>query len=460
MWKQDSHGTRGFWAALFVWSVALGLGLLFGWVIWPVEYYDTDPADLRWEDKETYILLVSNSYALHGDLAQARSRLAALGEEDIGSVVGELAREYMISGEEPEVTRNLVELAEDLGAAVSPQVIAYVATATPTPTETATPTPTETPAPTPSPTLETAITPTPYFLPTPTATSTAVPTLIGEFISTDVSRIDKLHDGRTRFVVFLSLLDVGLANLEIYLHPDMFVGSSYQVRLTVMWPEELAALETRLVPDPPYGFPSRAVTITDVVAAYPAMSADLTGEGLEIRALQTPMQARLMNGTTEWLWNVKPLKAGSLEITLIVGIPVRMGADDHLLRRPCPDVPLQISVLDALPTPTAQPAVEFGAIGTATAAPTATATSSPSPFASPPPIAASAPAPAPTAIATRPARPGLPLALFQILAELVGRLGQGALACLGTVALALVSLIGILRTSRAGRSSDSTEEHH
>ncbi len=187
---------RKFALEILLFGLSLGLGLFVGWVPWPVRYYDADPSDLRWEHKEDYIVLVSTSYALHNDLAQARVRLEELGEEDIGSVVAELARQYMIRGEEPEATRDLVKLAQDLGAPASPELIAYVATATPTPTETPTPTatptstptatPTETPTETPVPTLTPTSTPTtastpastsaPTFTPTLTPTSTLSPT--------------------------------------------------------------------------------------------------------------------------------------------------------------------------------------------------------------------------------------------------------------------------------------------
>ncbi len=173
---------RKFALVVLLFGLSLGLGLFVGWVLWPVRYYDTDPSDLRWEHKEDYIVLVSASYALHNDLAQAKARLEELGEEDIGSLVAELARQYMIRGEEPEVTRDLVRLAQDLGAPASPELIAYVATATPTPTETPTPTatPTETATTTPTETLTPTLTPTstPTTAPTPTSTSspTATPT--------------------------------------------------------------------------------------------------------------------------------------------------------------------------------------------------------------------------------------------------------------------------------------------
>jgi len=184
---------RKFAFGILLFGLSLGLGLFVGWVLWPVHYYDTDPSDLRWEHKEGYIVLVSASYALRNDLAQARARLEELEEEDIGSVVAELARQYMIRGEEPEVTRDLVKLAQDLGTPASPELIAYVATSTPTPTETPTPTatptstptatptetptatPTETPAPTVTPTSTPTIAPTPTSTPAPTFTPTPTP---------------------------------------------------------------------------------------------------------------------------------------------------------------------------------------------------------------------------------------------------------------------------------------------
>lgn len=168
-------------------ALGLGLGLLIGWGIWPVEYYDTDPVDLKEEHKEEYIVLVSASYALDGDLERARGRLEKLEEEDIARVVADLAGTYLQRGEDVTVTRNLVMLADALGSSTE-AMLAYVATATPsftvtpshTPTETATSTPTETPTTMPSstpvpPTLTpTPQPPTPTFSPVP-PTSTPVP---------------------------------------------------------------------------------------------------------------------------------------------------------------------------------------------------------------------------------------------------------------------------------------------
>lgn len=161
-------------------ALGLGVGFLIGWGLWPVEFYDTDPVDLKAEHKEEYIVLVSAAYAVNGDLEQAKARLAKLEEDDVAEVVADLAEEYVQRGEDITVTRNLVMLADALGSSTE-VMLAYVATATPTftptsthtPTETPTVTPTETPVPT---ATWTPVPPTPTFTPLPpTATFTPPP---------------------------------------------------------------------------------------------------------------------------------------------------------------------------------------------------------------------------------------------------------------------------------------------
>jgi hypothetical protein len=157
--------------------LGLGLGFLIGWGLWPVQYYDTDPVDLKDEHKREYILLVSASYAMTGDLDQARARLAKLEEPDVAQVVAGLADEYVERGEDTVVTRNLVMLADALGSSTE-MMLAFVATETPTFTSTATATPTETPTATSTETPTTVPTDTPTATPTalpPTPTSTAAP---------------------------------------------------------------------------------------------------------------------------------------------------------------------------------------------------------------------------------------------------------------------------------------------
>jgi len=55
------------------------LGLLFGWVIRPVEYIDTAPEALRDDFRSDYVLMVAEAYLVDRDLELARYRLASLG---------------------------------------------------------------------------------------------------------------------------------------------------------------------------------------------------------------------------------------------------------------------------------------------------------------------------------------------------------------------------------------------
>jgi hypothetical protein len=142
--------------------VGLLFGVLVGWVIWPVQYTDTDPVDLRPEHKDDYVVMVSAAYALDGDLEQAEARLAKLEVDDAGQVVADLASRYISIRAGLVDVRNLVWLADALGSS-DLAMLNYIATSTPTPTSTVTNTPTWTP------------TATSTATPTPTATPTSPP---------------------------------------------------------------------------------------------------------------------------------------------------------------------------------------------------------------------------------------------------------------------------------------------
>jgi len=59
--------------------VGVALGLLYGWVINPVEFADTSPDSLRIDYKTDYVLMVAEAYSREGDLALAAQRLGELG---------------------------------------------------------------------------------------------------------------------------------------------------------------------------------------------------------------------------------------------------------------------------------------------------------------------------------------------------------------------------------------------
>lgn len=152
-------------AVLLAGSIAGFLfGLLVGWVIWPVRYYDTDIVDLKGKYKEDYVVMVGAAYALTQDLDQAEMRLAKLEMPEVAQFVAALAEQYINSGANLTDIRYLVGLAQALGTSTE-EMLAYIAT----------PTLTSTSTPTPSPTLTSTPTFTPTESPTPTFTFTNVP---------------------------------------------------------------------------------------------------------------------------------------------------------------------------------------------------------------------------------------------------------------------------------------------
>lgn len=176
-------------AVLVILGLAAGIivGLLIGWVVWPVSYVDTSLEDLSPEEKEDYILLVAHVYYSDGDLEKAKARLEKLGLPNVNQSLSALIDRYISEGRNEEDIRALVSLADGLGIA-SPQMVAYLATQTPLPTDTPLPSPTslptDTPTLTPIPPTDTAVptempaTDTPPPQPTDTAvppTATAVP---------------------------------------------------------------------------------------------------------------------------------------------------------------------------------------------------------------------------------------------------------------------------------------------
>jgi hypothetical protein len=65
------------------------LGLLYGWVINPVEYVDTTPDTLSRDYKSDFVLMVAEAYQAEGDLGAALRRLALLGNRPSEDIVRE-----------------------------------------------------------------------------------------------------------------------------------------------------------------------------------------------------------------------------------------------------------------------------------------------------------------------------------------------------------------------------------
>jgi hypothetical protein len=182
--QQTQKNRSGLFVAVLLilgFAVGAGVGLVLGWVVWPVNYYNTDLAELQAGDKEQYIILVGSAYAQDHDLEKAQARLDQLEAPNIRQWIAQLADRSIAEGRDEADIRALVGLAHGLGVD-TPNMVAYLASPTALPTDTPLPTPTSAPTATPTstsvpPTEEpTTISPTDTPLPPATKTSAPKPT--------------------------------------------------------------------------------------------------------------------------------------------------------------------------------------------------------------------------------------------------------------------------------------------
>ncbi len=156
-------------------SLVIGLigGLYYAWVVEPVIFTNASPARFSDQYQETYIILVSQSYAVNENWPLAQQRLAALDDPAIAETVNDLLETAVRQQRPAPLLEQLAVVARQLGA--EGQAIALfaptvpAANSQPTPTPAVVTTPTQTPTP--------SATPTNTPVPTPTGTATRPATL-------------------------------------------------------------------------------------------------------------------------------------------------------------------------------------------------------------------------------------------------------------------------------------------
>ncbi|MAU01998.1 MAG: hypothetical protein CL608_33095 [Anaerolineaceae bacterium] len=79
-------------ALIFLAGLLLGW-LVLGWVVWPVEWIDAVPANLRAADQRQFIILVAGEYAQSRDAAQAQQRLASWDEASLATLLAVMEQE-------------------------------------------------------------------------------------------------------------------------------------------------------------------------------------------------------------------------------------------------------------------------------------------------------------------------------------------------------------------------------
>jgi hypothetical protein len=99
------------------------LGLLFGWLIQPVEYIDTSPTSLREDYRADYVLMVAEAYSQEGDIDLALRRLAALGSQPPLQIVRQALTFAMEHDFQPSDIQRLNRLGVDIESQTIPPEI-------------------------------------------------------------------------------------------------------------------------------------------------------------------------------------------------------------------------------------------------------------------------------------------------------------------------------------------------
>ncbi len=91
--------------------IGIALGLIYGWVIQPVEYTDVTPNILREDYRADYVLMVAEAYQSEQNSETAAQRLAILGSEPPAQIVAatlEYAAKTNFSGNEITILQGLL----------------------------------------------------------------------------------------------------------------------------------------------------------------------------------------------------------------------------------------------------------------------------------------------------------------------------------------------------------------
>lgn len=104
---------------IFLLGLALGVagGLVYGWIISPVQYSGASPAVLRPDFRNDYVLMVAESYLGTHHLREAAGELAQLGQPDLVSLVRQTIAADQAAGYSSQDLQCLEGLADDLARA-------------------------------------------------------------------------------------------------------------------------------------------------------------------------------------------------------------------------------------------------------------------------------------------------------------------------------------------------------
>ncbi len=99
------------WIKIII-AVVIGatLGLIYGWVIDPIEYTDVTPGILREDYRADYVLMVAEAFHTEYDTDAAARRLAVLGSESPAQILSSILDYARVHGFTQEEIALLQEL--------------------------------------------------------------------------------------------------------------------------------------------------------------------------------------------------------------------------------------------------------------------------------------------------------------------------------------------------------------
>lgn len=247
--KREHRENRGPWYLLTGLILGFVLGVLYTWVVQPVEYVDTPPASLRADYKDRYRAMIAAAYQYNHDLVRAQARMELLEDEDMARTLAEQAQRTLGEGGSQVEAAALGALAAVLGDASgvapvsisSPEVRTPTHTPEPSLTPTARPPSTETntpetlpdtptteveadeTAPATTPTItrtpRPSATPSPSASPTPTRTATSTPA--APFVLRTTQRIcEPDQPGGLIQVIALDAAETQISGVEVIVSWD------------------------------------------------------------------------------------------------------------------------------------------------------------------------------------------------------------------------------------------------
>jgi hypothetical protein len=92
--------------------IGAALGLIYGWIISPIQYVDTAPSALRADYRADYVLAVAEAYQTEQDVDVAVRRLAVFGSQPPAKIANQAldyARQANYSLDDQALLRSLTE---------------------------------------------------------------------------------------------------------------------------------------------------------------------------------------------------------------------------------------------------------------------------------------------------------------------------------------------------------------